>query len=216
MKKTMKEHFLRFFFETKRKLRTILEDIREKLLFERTKLKKTTRKRRNQKGEEKLKGFHRKRWEKEMKKRRLQHEAFATIKGRDNVFFGKKRCLATKKESNNEECDREGHQEDTYKGEETWKEWKDIEKETRNWKNVEKQREWDKRNEIFCGKWSKEKEKCQKRNKHEQNIFLRKRWNGYKKGKVWKKDERKIWWKKNKKSKEIQFLEDGRVSERKK
>ena len=51
---------------------------------------------------------------------------------------------------------------------------------------------------------------------HKQTYFWEKGEMDDKKGKVWKKDERKNWWKKNKNSKEIQFLKDGRVSEGKK
>ena len=144
------------FPQTERKFRkTILGVWREGFFwcfffYERTRLKKA-RKRRNQKGEEQLKKFHRKRWKEETKKEtEKKHEGLAKIKGREKFFFFEKKCGNKKKgeEGNNEEGRQreKEHQSGTYKGVETWKEWTDRKR---------NKGKWQKRNKLKH-KWTQE------------------------------------------------------------
>ena len=95
------------------------------------------RKKRNQKGEEKLKVFYRKRWRKEVKKdTKKKHEwrsCKKILKGEKRYFWRNQRCLATKK--SRVTMRRRGHWEWTsggyIQGEETWKESQHMEKKKR-------------------------------------------------------------------------------------
>ena len=184
--------------------------------FEWTKLENATEKRRNQKGEEKLKGFHRKRWEKEMKEE-TETRRFCNIERERKFFFFLKNVFGNKKKkSNNEEGgqrERE-HQEGTYKGVKTWKESTDRKRHeddqngnlnreivllARNTKNeikcLEKKEfvfenaennENETQETKYCVVRDRKRRKMAKTKQAQTNIFLRKRWNGQKKGKTWR------------------------------
>ena len=97
-----------------------------KVIFRKNKIENATKKKDETKnGEEKLKGFQRKRWKEEMiKETEEKHEGFATITGREKFFFFLKEVFGNKKRRvTMRRVDKEReHQEDAQKGVETWTE----------------------------------------------------------------------------------------------
>ena len=128
----LKEQFLRFSLKREEIQKNNFGDVRKgffwwEFFFRKNKIGKGNKeKRQNQKGEEQLKGFHRKRWKEEMIKE-TETRRFCN-NNRERIFlfffFFERSVWQQKKESNNEEGgqrERE-HQEGTYKGVKTWKE----------------------------------------------------------------------------------------------
>ena len=101
----LKQQFLRFFLKPRGNSENNFGNVRkgffwwEKSFFSKEQdWKMQQRKKSKPKREEKLKGFHRKRWKEEMiKETEKKHEGLATTKGEKSFFFFFEKCLVTKK-----------------------------------------------------------------------------------------------------------------------